>query len=113
MTEVASQLARLPGLAALRERAPASLNRLLSMRERLLPEASDYQAAAKGLYVASAIAIVLVGTLPLYGPQKHILLVQQTMYYGLIALSLNLLVSTTGLISFGHAMFLGFGAYMV
>jgi branched-chain amino acid transport system permease protein len=31
--------------------------------------------------------------------------------FGLYALSLNLLVGYTGLVSFGHAMFFGFGAY--
>src|SRR5277367_2298827 len=31
--------------------------------------------------------------------------------FGLFALSLNVLVGYTGLVSFGHAMFFGFGAY--
>ena len=32
--------------------------------------------------------------------------------FGLLALSLNMLVGYAGLVSFGHAMFFGFGAYM-
>jgi branched-chain amino acid transport system permease protein len=38
-------------------------------------------------------------------------LVLRLAIFGLFALSLNILVGYTGLISFGHAMFFGFGAY--
>ncbi len=31
--------------------------------------------------------------------------------FGLLALSLNLLIGTTGLVSFGHAAYFGMGAY--
>ena len=33
------------------------------------------------------------------------------MAYGLLAMSLNLLIGYTGLVSFGHAMFFASGAY--
>lgn len=40
-------------------------------------------------------------------------LVLRLMTYSILALSLELLVGTTGLVSFGHAAFLGIGGYMV
>ena len=40
-------------------------------------------------------------------------LVSFVLVYGLFAMSLNLLVGYTGLVSFGHAMFFGIGAYTV
>ena len=86
---------------------------VFALRQRLRPTAGAYRAADKGLWAFSAVFIVLMGLLPLYADQGKVLLAQQSLYLGLLALSLNLLVATTGLISFGHAMFYAFGAYMV
>ena len=40
-------------------------------------------------------------------------LISFVLVYGLFAMSLNLLVGYTGLVSFGHAMFFAVGAYAV
>lgn len=65
------------------------------------------------LWALAALSIALLGLLPFFVGLSTLLLVQQALYLGLLALSLNLLVNTTGLISFGHAMFFALGAYMV
>jgi ABC-type branched-subunit amino acid transport system ATPase component/ABC-type branched-subunit amino acid transport system permease subunit len=91
----------------------ARFQRVLALQQRLLPDAASYRLGARALWPFTAVGIVLLGLLPYYASENQVLIVQQAMYLGLLALSLNLLVETTGLISFGHAMFYGFGAYMV
>jgi branched-chain amino acid transport system permease protein len=83
----------------------------VAQRLRASPEA--YRAADRGLWALGVAIVVVVGLLPLFAGVSHILLAQQAIYLGLLALSLNLLVATTGLISFGHAMFYALGAYLV
>ena len=104
MSELAQQLTG---------RWPAVLDWLRQIADRLRVNPAAYRAGSKGLWVFSGVMIVLMGLLPLYAPSGKVLLAQQSLYLGLLALSLNLLVATTGLISFGQAMFYGFGAYMV
>jgi branched-chain amino acid transport system permease protein len=54
-------------------------------------------------------AIVLV--LPWVAPTYHVLLMLPFMAYAVVLLGLNLLFGYTGLVSFGHALFIGIGAY--
>jgi branched-chain amino acid transport system permease protein len=61
------------------------------------------------LVLATALAGVLV--VPLVAPAYHVLLMLPFMAYGVALLGLNLLFGYTGLVSFGHALFLGIGAY--
>ena len=56
-------------------------------------------------------ALLLVVPL-MFGP-FYIRLLSRVLIYGIAALSLDLLVGYTGLVSFGHAAFLGIGAYVV
>jgi ABC-type branched-subunit amino acid transport system ATPase component/ABC-type branched-subunit amino acid transport system permease subunit len=83
------------------------------LARRLRVDPAAYRAADRGLWAFSAALIVLLGLFPLYAEADRLHVAQQSLTIGLLALSLNLLVSTTGLISFGQAMFFGFGAYMV
>ncbi|MFQ5426987.1 MAG: ATP-binding cassette domain-containing protein, partial [Gaiellales bacterium] len=107
MSEIAPTLEdRGSTLTQLLDRVLAALHRL-----RVTPE--QYRLATPGLWVFGAVLIVLAVLMPLFGSPRHVLLTQQALYIGLLALSLNLLVNTTGLISFGHAAFFAFGAYMV
>ncbi len=55
-----------------------------------------------------ALAVLLV---PLVAPAYHVLLMLPFMAYAVILLGLNLLFGYTGLVSFGHALFIGIGAY--
>jgi len=58
------------------------------------------------------IVFVVLAMLPLFTPGKALLdFVIRCSAYGLFATSLNLLVGYSGMISFGHGMFFGLGAY--
>ena len=59
--------------------------------------------------LALAVAALLV--LPLLLSPYRLLLMLPFMAYGVILLGLNLLFGYTGLVSFGHALFVGIGAY--
>jgi ABC-type branched-subunit amino acid transport system ATPase component/ABC-type branched-subunit amino acid transport system permease subunit len=83
----------------------------LTQRLRIAP--ATYEASQKPLWVVSFAMIAFIGLIPLFAGPGDTLLAQQALYLGLLALSLNLLVNTTGLISFGHAMFWALGGYLV
>ncbi len=62
------------------------------------------------LIAAAALAIILV--LPMMWPSKAFSdFIIRVSAFALFATSLNLLVGYTGMVSFGHGMFFGFGAY--
>jgi ABC-type branched-subunit amino acid transport system ATPase component/ABC-type branched-subunit amino acid transport system permease subunit len=105
MTTVAQDASRAGG-PGLRDGIGKLTNRL-----RISP--ATYGAAQKPLVVVSLAMIAFIGLIPLFAGPGDTLLAQQALYLGLLALSLNLLVNTTGLISFGHAMFWAFGGYLV
>jgi len=56
-----------------------------------------------------ALAAILI--VPLVAPPYQTLLMLPFMAYAVILLGLNLLFGYTGLLSFGHALFIGIGAY--
>ena len=61
--------------------------------------------------VATGIALVLLALVPVAGATFYTELVAKVMVLAIFALSLDLLVGYTGLVSFGHAAFYGIGAY--
>lgn len=63
-----------------------------------------------GLWVLLALLAVMA-VLPAFASPYVLLLMLPFMGYGIALLGFNLLFGTTGLLSFGHAMFLGVGAY--
>jgi ABC-type branched-subunit amino acid transport system ATPase component/ABC-type branched-subunit amino acid transport system permease subunit len=63
--------------------------------------------------VLAAIGIAAAAAAPLVVKPATTLLLGEAIILGLFALSLNLLVGTTGLVSFGHAAYFGFGAFTV
>jgi ABC-type branched-subunit amino acid transport system ATPase component/ABC-type branched-subunit amino acid transport system permease subunit len=81
--------------------------------QRLQATPESYRSSTPALWVVSGVLLVFVGLLPFFAGLSDILITQQALYLGLLALSLNLLVATTGLISFGHALFYALGAYMI
>ncbi|HTK93669.1 MAG TPA: branched-chain amino acid ABC transporter permease [Verrucomicrobiae bacterium] len=63
-----------------------------------------------GRLVLAAAAAALVAA-PLVVPTYQVLLLLPFMAYAVVLLGLNLLFGYTGLVSFGHALFIGVGAY--
>jgi branched-chain amino acid transport system permease protein len=63
-----------------------------------------------GLWVLLALLAVMA-VLPAFASPYVLLLMLPFMGYGIALLGFNLLFGTTGLLSFGHALFLGVGAY--
>jgi branched-chain amino acid transport system permease protein len=61
--------------------------------------------------LALAAALLAVIVVPLAAPAYHVLLMLPFMAYAVVLLGLNLLFGYTGLVSFGHALFIGIGAY--
>ena len=59
--------------------------------------------------IVSALAVIVA--IPWAAPIYHVLLMLPFMAYGVVLLGLNLLFGYTGLVSFGHALFIGLGAY--
>jgi branched-chain amino acid transport system permease protein len=61
--------------------------------------------------VLHAAAVSALAAFPLGGGPFYVELVTKVMILAIFAMSLDLLVGTTGLVSFGHAAFYGIGAY--
>jgi branched-chain amino acid transport system permease protein len=61
--------------------------------------------------VVLGLALLGLFVLPLALSPYRLLLMLPFMAYGVILLGLNLLFGYTGLVSFGHALFVGIGAY--
>ncbi len=61
--------------------------------------------------IALAIALAAIVAVPWVAPIYHVLLMLPFMAYGVVLLGLNLLFGYGGLVSFGHALFIGLGAY--
>ena len=61
------------------------------------------------LALAAVGAAILV--VPLLAPAYYVTLMLPFMAYGVVLLGFNLLFGYTGLVSFGHALFIGIGAY--
>jgi branched-chain amino acid transport system permease protein len=64
-----------------------------------------------GKRIAVGVARATLALFPLAGSTFYTELVTKVMVLGIFALSLDLLVGYTGLVSFGHAAFFGIGAY--
>jgi len=64
----------------------------------------------KGFLVV-ALVTVAIAAAPLVASTYHVLLMLPFMAYAVVLLGLNLLFGYTGLVSFGHALFIGLGAY--
>lgn len=61
--------------------------------------------------IALIVAALAISLVPWVAPTYHVLLMLPFMAYGVVLLGLNLLFGYTGLVSFGHALFIGLGAY--
>jgi branched-chain amino acid transport system permease protein len=57
------------------------------------------------------VALAAMAVVPRLVPTYHVLLMLPFMAYSVVLLGLNLLFGYAGLVSFGHALFIGLGAY--
>lgn len=64
------------------------------------------------LIIALAV-LIAVALFPLVGEKFHLLLATRILILSIFAMSLNLLIGYTGLVSFGHAAFFGFAGYVL
>ncbi|MEH2611294.1 branched-chain amino acid transport system permease protein [Bradyrhizobium sp. AZCC 1693] len=74
------------------------------------PAVSRALPRVSGLWVLLGLLAVMA-VLPAFASPYALLLMLPFMGYGIALLGFNLLFGTTGLLSFGHALFLGVGAY--
>ncbi len=61
--------------------------------------------------LTAVIILAVVGLVPFFASQYYAYLMLSFFAYGVVLLGLNLLFGYTGLVSFGHALFVGIGAY--
>ncbi len=76
---------------------------------------SNRNSAAGFLKVAGLILVIAaLGSLPfILGNRFYLRLATEILIYGLLAMSLDVLLGYTGLLSFMHAVYMGIGAYTV
>lgn len=65
----------------------------------------------RALLVAVAVVILALGLVPRFASAYHVTLVLPAFAYAIALLGFNLLFGATGLLSFGHALFVALGAY--
>lgn len=68
-------------------------------------------ALPRSIAVFLLLAVAGLAIVPFVGERFHVQLVTQIMLLAIFAMSLDLLVGFTGLVSFGHAAFYGLGGY--
>ena len=66
---------------------------------------------SKTVLLVLCILIIALALVPLSGDKYWVKLVTRLMVLGIFAMSLDLIVGYTGLVSFGHAAFFGLAAY--
>lgn len=63
-----------------------------------------------GTYLIAAALFLFI--VPVYFPPYQVCVLTEIIIFALFAVSYNMLLGNAGLLSFGHAMFFGFGAYV-
>jgi branched-chain amino acid transport system permease protein len=74
-------------------------------------------ASVKPSHIAAAAVLLLLALVPVaasaMGQPFYVTLFTRIMVFALAAMSLNLIIGFGGMVSFGHAMYIGLGAYAV
>jgi len=65
----------------------------------------------RGARALAAVALVALAVVPWVAARHQLSLLTDLLIYGLFALSLDLIMGYTGMVSFGHAAYFGLGAY--
>jgi len=69
--------------------------------------------SSKPLAIAIAMGCVLLALVPLFSGSYFLSFATEVLIFAIFAMSLDILLGYTGLMSFGHAAFFGLGAYTV
>ncbi|MCS6762875.1 MAG: branched-chain amino acid ABC transporter permease [Candidatus Protistobacter heckmanni] len=69
--------------------------------------------SVSGARLAVLIAFAVLAAVPFFLPPYYVTLMLPALAYGVILLGFNLLFGYTGLLSFGHALFVCMGAYTI
>lgn len=69
--------------------------------------------SSRALALVLALAVVALALFPFVGERFYVSLVMRMMTLGIFAMSLDLLIGYTGLVSFGHAAFFGLSGYIL
>jgi branched-chain amino acid transport system permease protein len=88
------------------------MNAPMSSPASRAPAALWIDAAALRRAAPLLLALVLLAVFPAFGGKFYVDLAVKIMILAIFALSLELLVGQTGLVSFGHAAFFGIAAYV-
>jgi branched-chain amino acid transport system permease protein len=72
---------------------------------------ANLETLPRGLQVALALALVALLAFPFFGTDFYTAMVARMMILGIFAMSLDLLLGVTGLVSLGHAAFFGIAGY--
>jgi branched-chain amino acid transport system permease protein len=67
----------------------------------------------RGVPWGMAIGLFLLLAFPFFAPTYYVNILMQVLIFAILALTLDLLLGYTGMVSFGHAAFFGLGAYAV
>jgi branched-chain amino acid transport system permease protein len=67
----------------------------------------------RGRLALAIIALMVLASLPLFAGKFYVDLIAKIMIMAVFAMSLDLLVGVTGLVSLGHAAFFGLASYML
>lgn len=86
---------------------PASLDAYAADGSRWSPA----PAGAAGRVAVLALLLLAVVAVPFAVPELYINVVSRAAIYGIVALSMNILVGYTGQVSLGHTAFVGVGAF--
>lgn len=84
----------------------------IQLLRKLELEDSEFVSGRVKLFVAAGAVLVLFA-LPLFMSEYNTFILSWMLVFGIVALAYNLLLGYAGMISFGHAMFFGGGAYTV
>lgn len=93
---------------------PSAAPRDLAVGARVAEPATPWRPATSGVAARVAVLALVLGTvaaLPLLVTPLTRTVVATVAVYGMVALSLNVLVGYTGQVSLGHSAFLGIGAF--
>jgi branched-chain amino acid transport system permease protein len=87
------------------------------MPERRAPEAlrrrlGDEEMKKMRVALGWAVLVVAVTVFPLWAGNYPVKLLQEILIWGIFAMSLDLLMGYTGMVSFGHSAFFGIGGYV-